>query len=112
MICYPVSGIDRRAVDSVPHYWSRRSQLIRSQQVTRSSLEKHGPSQFAFGFKSMLPPDEKYLNTFDWSVFDPWSVPPNYPGPCTQPRQWRNLARNVASDRDETDVREVNSQEY
>jgi hypothetical protein len=34
-------------------------------------LEKHGPSQFAFGFKSVLPPDEKYLNTFDWSVFDP-----------------------------------------
>jgi hypothetical protein len=34
-------------------------------------LETHGPSQFAFGFKSVLQPDEKYLAEFDWSRFEP-----------------------------------------
>ena len=35
-------------------------------------LETHGPSQFAFGFKSVLQPDENYLAEFDWSTFEPW----------------------------------------
>jgi hypothetical protein len=34
-------------------------------------LEQHGPSQFAFTFKSLHAPDESYLTTFDWSVFRP-----------------------------------------
>lgn len=34
-------------------------------------LEQHGPSQFAFGFKSILPPDPAYIDTFDWSTFEP-----------------------------------------
>jgi hypothetical protein len=34
-------------------------------------LEAHGPSQFAFTFRTILPPDETYLSTFDWSVFQP-----------------------------------------
>ena len=34
-------------------------------------LETHGPSQFAFGFKSVLRPDENYLAAFDWSTFEP-----------------------------------------
>jgi hypothetical protein len=34
-------------------------------------LETHGPSQFAFGFKSVLQPDERYLAEFDWSIFEP-----------------------------------------
>jgi len=34
-------------------------------------LEAHGPSQFAFGFKSVVPPDESYLVEFDWSIFEP-----------------------------------------
>lgn len=34
-------------------------------------LEAHGPSQFAFGFKSILEPDETYLDEFDWSSFVP-----------------------------------------
>jgi hypothetical protein len=34
-------------------------------------LERHGPSQFAFTFKSVQPPDESYLASFDWSAFRP-----------------------------------------
>jgi hypothetical protein len=34
-------------------------------------LDAHGPSQFAFTFKSLHTPDENYLTTFDWSVFQP-----------------------------------------
>jgi hypothetical protein len=34
-------------------------------------LEAHGPSQFAFTFRTILPPDDTYLSTFDWSVFQP-----------------------------------------
>jgi len=33
-------------------------------------LQVHGPSQFAFGFKSLLEPDESVLETFDWSMFE------------------------------------------
>jgi hypothetical protein len=34
-------------------------------------LEAHGPSQYAFTFKSVHAPDETFLSTFDWSVFRP-----------------------------------------
>jgi Domain of unknown function (DUF3291) len=34
-------------------------------------LEQHGPSQFAFTFKTTFPPDKKYLEAFDWSMFKP-----------------------------------------
>lgn len=34
-------------------------------------LEANGPSQFAFNFKNIFPPDEDYLDEFDWSVFKP-----------------------------------------
>lgn len=34
-------------------------------------LQTHGPSQFAFGFKSIVAPDDEYLTAFDWSVFKP-----------------------------------------
>lgn len=34
-------------------------------------LAEHGPSQFAFTFRTMQPPDEPYLMTFDWSMFEP-----------------------------------------
>jgi hypothetical protein len=34
-------------------------------------LEQHGPSQFAFGFKSMLEPDSEYIAAFNWSLFEP-----------------------------------------
>ncbi len=34
-------------------------------------LEAHGPSQFAFTFKTTFPPDENYIETFDWSIFKP-----------------------------------------
>jgi Domain of unknown function (DUF3291) len=33
-------------------------------------LDQHGPSQFAFGFKSLLEPDPVYLDAFDWSMFE------------------------------------------
>ncbi|MGZ4779519.1 MAG: DUF3291 domain-containing protein [Thermoanaerobaculia bacterium] len=34
-------------------------------------LEEHGPSQFAFTFRTVHPPDETFLSSFDWSVFQP-----------------------------------------
>jgi len=34
-------------------------------------MEEHGPSQFAFTFKTVQPPDESFLATFDWSIFRP-----------------------------------------
>lgn len=34
-------------------------------------LEEHGPSQFAFGFKSVIEPDPAFLETFDWTQFEP-----------------------------------------
>jgi heme-degrading monooxygenase HmoA len=34
-------------------------------------LEQHGPSQFAFTFKSVMPPDESFLAALDWSIFAP-----------------------------------------
>lgn len=34
-------------------------------------LEQHGPSQVAFTFKSVVAPDEGFLGSFDWSVFQP-----------------------------------------
>ncbi|HJQ41192.1 MAG TPA: DUF3291 domain-containing protein [Thermoanaerobaculia bacterium] len=34
-------------------------------------LEEHGPSQFAFTFKTIQPPDEGFLASLDWSIFLP-----------------------------------------
>jgi heme-degrading monooxygenase HmoA len=34
-------------------------------------LEAHGPSQFAFTFKTVQPPDESFLASFDWTIFAP-----------------------------------------
>jgi heme-degrading monooxygenase HmoA len=34
-------------------------------------LDEHGPSQFAFTFRSVQPPDPEFLASFDWSVFRP-----------------------------------------
>jgi hypothetical protein len=34
-------------------------------------LEKNGPSQFAFTFKSVFPPDEEFQRGIDWSSFRP-----------------------------------------
>jgi heme-degrading monooxygenase HmoA len=34
-------------------------------------VAEHGPSQFAFTFKDVHPPDESFLSSFDWSVFQP-----------------------------------------
>jgi hypothetical protein len=34
-------------------------------------LEEHGPSQFAFTFKAIQPPDEGFLASLDWSIFLP-----------------------------------------
>ena len=32
-------------------------------------LEEHGPSQFAFTVRTIQPPDEGFLTSFDWSMF-------------------------------------------
>ncbi|MGC2196062.1 MAG: DUF3291 domain-containing protein [Terriglobales bacterium] len=34
-------------------------------------LDQHGPSQFAFGFKSVFQPDEEFQRGIDWSSFQP-----------------------------------------
>jgi len=34
-------------------------------------LEEHGPSQYAFTWRTIQPPDESFLTGFDWSVFKP-----------------------------------------
>lgn len=34
-------------------------------------LEEHGPSQYAFTFRTIQPPDTSFLSSFDWSVFAP-----------------------------------------
>ncbi len=34
-------------------------------------LEEHGPSQFAFTFRTIQPPDEGFLASLDWSIFLP-----------------------------------------
>ena len=34
-------------------------------------LEEHGPSHFAFSFKTVHPPDEAFLSNLDWSAFQP-----------------------------------------
>ena len=35
------------------------------------AFEEHGPSQFAFTFKTVQPPDETFLAALDWSLFTP-----------------------------------------
>ena len=34
-------------------------------------LEAHGPTQFAFTFKTVYSPDESFQGTIDWSSFQP-----------------------------------------
>lgn len=34
-------------------------------------LEEHGPSQYAFTWRTIQPPDESFLAGFDWSIFKP-----------------------------------------
>jgi hypothetical protein len=34
-------------------------------------LERHGPSQFAFTFKTVYPPDDAFQRSIDWSSFEP-----------------------------------------
>jgi len=36
-----------------------------------ASLEQHGPTQFAFTFKTIFQPDEKFQQAIDWSSFQP-----------------------------------------
>jgi hypothetical protein len=38
-------------------------------------LEANGPSQFAFTFRSIHPPDEEFLSSLDWSMFLPCPNP-------------------------------------
>jgi len=34
-------------------------------------LDKYGPTQFAFGFKTIFQPDEEFQRGIDWSAFRP-----------------------------------------
>jgi len=40
-------------------------------KVRLTHLDAHGPSQFAFTFKQIFPPDETFLASLDWSSFVP-----------------------------------------
>jgi heme-degrading monooxygenase HmoA len=35
-----------------------------------ANLDAHGPSQFAFTFKAIFPPDEEFQRAIDWSSFE------------------------------------------
>jgi hypothetical protein len=37
-------------------------------------LDAHGPTQFAFTFKVLFPPDEEFQQSIDWSSFQPCPV--------------------------------------
>jgi heme-degrading monooxygenase HmoA len=34
-------------------------------------LQEHGPTPFAFSFRSSFPPDEQFAASTDWSAFEP-----------------------------------------
>src|SRR5262249_33237035 len=34
-------------------------------------LDEHGPTQFAFTFKQVFPPDEEFQRSIDWASFVP-----------------------------------------
>ena len=34
-------------------------------------LDEHGPTQFAFTFKTLFPPDDEFQKGIDWSSFQP-----------------------------------------
>jgi hypothetical protein len=34
-------------------------------------LEEHGPTEFAFTFKTVFPPDEEFQQGIDWTSFEP-----------------------------------------
>jgi hypothetical protein len=34
-------------------------------------LQEQGPTAFAFTFRALFPPDERYVQTTDWSAFEP-----------------------------------------
>jgi hypothetical protein len=52
-------------------WWIPRGYIpgIDEAKTRLAHLEEHGPSQFAFDFKSLFAPDENYIDTFDWSMF-------------------------------------------
>ena len=56
---------------SLAMWWVPRGYIpgIDEAKKRLAHLEARGPSQFAFNFKNVFPPDEDYLDNFDWSVF-------------------------------------------
>lgn len=34
-------------------------------------LQEHGSTPFAFSFQSPFPPDERFIESTDWSAFEP-----------------------------------------
>jgi hypothetical protein len=64
---------DRFAGASLALWWVPAGHIPSVDEAKKrlAHLESHGPSQFAFGFTSLLPPDEDYLAAFDWAGFEP-----------------------------------------
>jgi hypothetical protein len=34
-------------------------------------LQEHGPTPFAFSFRAIFPPDKQFVQSIDWSAFEP-----------------------------------------
>ena len=47
-----------------------RENVVQMSSLERT-LEEHGPTQFAFNFRSVFPPDDAFLTAFDWASFRP-----------------------------------------
>jgi hypothetical protein len=54
-------------------WWVPAGHLPGIDEATKrlAHLDKHGPTQFAFTFKTTFPPDEQFQRAIDWSSFRP-----------------------------------------
>jgi len=54
-------------------WWVPAGHLPGMDEATKrlAHLEKHGPTQFAFTFKTTFEPDEQFQKAIDWSSFQP-----------------------------------------
>ena len=54
-------------------WWVPKGHLPSIDEATKriAYLDAHGPTQFAFNFKAVFQPDEKFQRGIDWSSFRP-----------------------------------------
>ena len=58
---------------SVALWWVPRGHIPGVDEARKrlAYLEAHGPTQFAFTFKTVFPPDEAFQRAIDWASFEP-----------------------------------------